>query len=80
LKQEKMVNHLIRRFEGLRRDKDALLKVRWSYCVLDEGHKIRNPDADITLTCKQLQSHHRIILTGKTDRAGSFFFCVCLFF
>ena len=28
------------------------------------GHKIRNPDADITLTCKQLQSHHRIILTG----------------
>ncbi len=51
-------------FEGFRRNKDALLNVNWSYAILDEGHKIRNPDADITLTCKQLKTHRRIILTG----------------
>jgi len=31
---------------------------------LDEGHRIRNPDAAITLVCKQLLSIHRVILTG----------------
>ncbi|ETO31766.1 excision repair cross-complementing protein, partial [Reticulomyxa filosa] len=28
------------------------------------GHKIRNPDAQITLVCKQLLTRHRYILTG----------------
>jgi DNA excision repair protein ERCC-6 len=51
-------------FEGLRRSKDTLLSVNWAYAILDEGHKIRNPDADITLSCKQLKTHRRIILTG----------------
>lgn len=32
--------------------------------VLDEGHRIRNPDAAITLVCKQLLSVHRMVLTG----------------
>lgn len=31
-------------------------------CV--KGHKIRNPNVCTTLTCKQLISHHRFILTG----------------
>ena len=29
--------------------------------ILDEGHKIRNPNAQITLTCKQLKTRHRMI-------------------
>ena len=31
----------------------------------DEGHKIRNPDAAVTLLCKQFLSVHRLILTGS---------------
>ena len=31
-----------------------LSQVRWGYVVLDEGHKIRNPDSDITLVAKQV--------------------------
>lgn len=27
--------------------------------VLDEGHRIRNPDAEVTLMAKQLQTVHR---------------------
>lgn len=41
-----------------------LLQYKWTFVVLDEGHKIRNPDAQITLLCKQLQSHHRFVLSG----------------
>jgi len=33
----------------------VLLSKDWHYVVLDEGHKIRNPDAQITLVCKQVR-------------------------
>jgi hypothetical protein len=29
-----------------------------------KGHKIRNPDADITLTCKRFTTPRRILVTG----------------
>lgn len=44
---------LITTYEGLRINQEDLLKHRWEYIVMDEGHKIRNPDAEITLTCKK---------------------------
>ncbi|ORX90662.1 hypothetical protein K493DRAFT_380445 [Basidiobolus meristosporus CBS 931.73] len=41
-----------------------LLTRKWGYVILDEGHKIRNPDAEVTLACKRLKTPHRIILSG----------------
>ena len=32
--------------------------------MLDEGHKIRNPDAEVTLIAKRFHTSHRLILTG----------------
>lgn len=64
---DKVVNDghiLITTYVGLRIHRDILLNVNWGYAVLDEGHKIRNPDSDISLTCKRLKTHHRIILSG----------------
>ena len=37
----------------------------WHYCILDEGHKIRNPDAKVTLAVKQVATPHRLILSGS---------------
>lgn len=64
---EKVINDghvLITTYVGLRLHADALLDVKWGYAILDEGHKIRNPDSDISLTCKQLKTNNRIILSG----------------
>ncbi|XP_031372602.1 protein CHROMATIN REMODELING 8 [Punica granatum] len=55
---------LITTYEQLRLLGDKLLDIEWGYTVLDEGHRIRNPNAEITLVCKQLQTVHRIIMTG----------------
>lgn len=55
---------LITSYEQLRLLGDKLLDIEWGYAVLDEGHRIRNPNAEITLVCKQLQTVHRIIMTG----------------
>ena len=45
--------------------RDLLLNVAWGYAILDEGHKVRNPDAEITLAAKQLQTVHRVIMSGS---------------
>ncbi|KAL6968185.1 Protein CHROMATIN REMODELING 8 [Sarracenia purpurea var. burkii] len=55
---------LITSYEQLRLLGEKLLDIEWGYAVLDEGHRIRNPNAEITIVCKQLQTVHRIIMTG----------------
>jgi len=55
---------VITSYGHLRMFKGLLTKKEWRCVVLDEGHKIRNPDADITMTCKRLRSPHRYILSG----------------
>ncbi|KAI3806081.1 hypothetical protein L1987_21973 [Smallanthus sonchifolius] len=55
---------LITTYEQLRILGEKLLDIQWGYAVLDEGHRIRNPNAEVTLVCKQLQTVHRIIMTG----------------
>lgn len=56
---------LITTYDHMRICKKDLLSVRWGYVVLDEGHKIRNPDAEVTLAAKQLPTFHRLILSGS---------------
>ncbi|KAJ1856956.1 DNA repair protein rhp26, partial [Coemansia sp. RSA 2703] len=51
-------------YSGLQIYRDLLLSRRWGYAVLDEGHMIRNPDAEATLACKRLDTRHRILVTG----------------
>lgn len=41
-------------YEQMRRQRQHLTGINWGYVVLDEGHKIRNPDAEVTLAAKQL--------------------------
>lgn len=55
---------LITTYVGLRVYKEFLLPQKWAYCILDEGHKIRNPNLDISLVCKQIRTFNRIILSG----------------
>eukprot|EP00123_Amoebidium_parasiticum_P014608 comp22573_c4_seq1/m.34450 comp22573_c4_seq1/g.34450 ORF comp22573_c4_seq1/g.34450 comp22573_c4_seq1/m.34450 type:complete len:1409 (-) comp22573_c4_seq1:968-5194(-) len=70
--REQLIDHIrvnghvvVTTYQGLRVAQDDLLPIKWDYVVLDEGHKIRNPDADVTLVCKQLRTVHRIILSGS---------------
>ena len=55
---------IVTTYESLRKHKDALMQIEWTGICLDEGQKIRNPNADITLTCKLLPSYHRVLLSG----------------
>ncbi|KAL8702810.1 MAG: hypothetical protein Q9201_004026 [Fulgogasparrea decipioides] len=55
---------LVTTYTGLQTYAELLIPVDWEYAVLDEGHKIRNPNAAITIYCKELRTANRIILSG----------------
>ncbi|KAL8947146.1 MAG: hypothetical protein Q9222_006540 [Ikaeria aurantiellina] len=55
---------LVTTYTGLQTYAELLIPVEWEYAVLDEGHKIRNPNAAITIYCKELRTANRIILSG----------------
>ncbi|KAI9915133.1 hypothetical protein PsorP6_007724 [Peronosclerospora sorghi] len=55
---------VISTYENVRQYQGLFLTQEWDYVILDEGHRIRNPDAETTLACKQLRTTHRIILSG----------------
>ncbi|MCJ1243274.1 hypothetical protein MMC30_000471 [Trapelia coarctata] len=55
---------LVTTYSGLQTYAEQLLNVDWEYVVLDEGHKIRNPNTAITVHCKELRTPNRIILSG----------------
>ena len=64
---DRVVKHghvLVTTYAGLQTYGDVLIPVDWDYAVLDEGHKIRNPNTAITIYCKELRTHNRIILSG----------------
>ena len=55
---------VITSYDVCRNDNDVLGAITWNYCVLDEGHLIKNPKAKITQAAKKLISNHRLILSG----------------
>ena len=56
---------LVTSYGGLVSNKEELIRQNFDYIILDEGHKIRNPDAQITLAVKEFPTCHRIILSGQ---------------
>ncbi|EEH45241.1 uncharacterized protein PADG_01391 [Paracoccidioides brasiliensis Pb18] len=55
---------LVTTYSGLQTYSSLLIPVDWGCSILDEGHKIRNPDTAITIHCKELRTAHRLILSG----------------
>ncbi|GKZ18038.1 TATA-binding protein-associated factor mot1 [Aspergillus brasiliensis] len=51
-------------YDICRNDNDVLRPINWNYCVLDEGHLIKNPKAKVTVAVKRIASNHRLILSG----------------
>jgi TATA-binding protein-associated factor len=59
-----MFNVVITSYDIIRKDIDFLGNISWNYCVLDEGHIIKNSRSKITSDVKQLKAQHRLILSG----------------
>lgn len=71
-KKERLIRDIVRchgvlitSYSYIRLMQDDISRHDWHYVILDEGHKIRNPNAAVTLACKQFRTPHRIILSGS---------------
>lgn len=56
---------LITSYSGILKYKGILTELNWHYVILDEGHKIRNPNAKVSIAAKEFRTPHRIMLTGS---------------
>ncbi|KAH7047549.1 SNF2 family DNA-dependent ATPase domain-containing protein [Macrophomina phaseolina] len=55
---------VITSYDICRNDIEVMAPLNWNYCVLDEGHLIKNSKTKTTYAVKRLVSNHRLILTG----------------
>jgi TATA-binding protein-associated factor len=51
-------------YDAVRSSITWLSQTNFEYCILDEGHIIRNPKAKVSQACKQIMARHRLILSG----------------
>lgn len=58
-------NVLLTTYEYVIKDKSVLAKIKWNYCIIDEGHRMKNHHCKLT---QVLNTHymvpHRLLLTG----------------
>jgi SWI/SNF-related matrix-associated actin-dependent regulator of chromatin subfamily A member 5 len=55
---------LVTSFEGVRICLNNLKKIRWHYIVIDEAHKIKNEESQLSQDVRKLQTECKLLLTG----------------
>jgi hypothetical protein len=55
---------LVCSYEVIRKDVELFAPIQFNYCILDEGHIIKNSKSKITLAVKRIRANHRLILSG----------------
>lgn len=58
------IDIVIMSYDIFRNDVDFFSGINFNYCVLDEGHIIKNPKAKITKATKAIKAAHKVILSG----------------
>lgn len=55
---------VITSYEVVRNDITNLEHLNWLYCILDEGHVIKNAKTKLTKAVKCIRAQHRLVLSG----------------
>lgn len=57
-------NLIVDSYDIVRKDIDFFSQIKWNYCILDEGHVIKNGKTKAFKAIKQIIANHRLILSG----------------
>lgn len=57
-------NLVVASYDIVRKDISFFSSIKWNYCILDEGHVIKNGKTKSSKAIKQLTANHRLILSG----------------
>jgi TATA-binding protein-associated factor len=64
LKKIKQSDVVITSYDVVRNDAAQICANNWLYCVLDEGHLIKNAKSKVSQAVKGVHAFHRLILSG----------------
>uniref|UniRef100_A0A4W5RIN4 B-TFIID TATA-box binding protein associated factor 1 n=1 Tax=Hucho hucho TaxID=62062 RepID=A0A4W5RIN4_9TELE len=62
--QVKKHNLVVASYDVVRNDIDFFRNIKFNYCILDEGHVIKNGKTKLSKAIKQLVANFRVILSG----------------
>ncbi|XP_059929981.1 TATA-binding protein-associated factor 172 isoform X1 [Gadus macrocephalus] len=62
--QVKKHNLIVASYDVVRNDIDFFKNIKFNYCILDEGHVIKNGKTKLSKAIKQLAANFRVILSG----------------
>lgn len=62
--QDGSINLVVSSYDIVRNDIDFFKEVQWNYCVLDEGHIIKNGKTKLSRSIRLINAKHRLILSG----------------
>ncbi|MBN3290028.1 BTAF1 factor, partial [Polypterus senegalus] len=62
--QVKKHNLVVASYDVVRNDIDFFSNIKFNYCILDEGHVIKNGKTKLSKAVKQLTANYRVILSG----------------
>ncbi|XP_059051524.1 TATA-binding protein-associated factor 172 [Achroia grisella] len=60
----KFYNLIVASYDIVRKDIEFFSSIKWNYCILDEGHVIKNGKTKAFKAIKQIDANHRLILSG----------------
>jgi chromodomain-helicase-DNA-binding protein 7 len=55
---------VITTYETVMQDPDPLTKIKWTYLIVDEGHKLKNRHSKLVEAMRELRARRRLVLTG----------------
>lgn len=51
-------------YEGILKEKGAISRINWKYLIIDEAHRIKNPNSSLSQVVRTMETEFRLLITG----------------